>query len=145
MNQIYKDGVLMKKFKVSPGGEFRRITAAVEDEFEAPAIEDNYAVDDIEVEDEFSDKLDNVVDTVEDIQDTVDSDEQKEEDVSIDIENNISGHYIAECDKCKGVFISATVQSDQHIESVTGECPLCGEDTEQYLKWIVTPVSDAEV
>lgn len=132
----------MKKFRVFPDGNFQRITAAAEDDFEDVVVDDNYDINDIEVDDEFNDKLDDVVDTVEDIQDTVDSDDQKAEDVNIDIENNISGHYIAECERCKGIFISATVQSDQKIDSVAGECPLCGEDTEQYLKWVVTPVSD---
>lgn len=141
----YKEGVIMKRFKVSPGGNFQSITAAVlaaEDE-DRISVDDNYDIEDIDVEDGFSDKLDEVADTVEDIQNTVDNDEVKETDVDIDIDNNISHHYIAECDKCKGIFISATVQSDQMVESVTGECPLCGEETEQYLKWVVTPVTDA--
>ena len=133
----------MKKFSVSPSSKRTKITAAEEDDFDIQ-VDDNYSVDDIDVDDNFNDKLDDVVDTVEDIQDTVDSDDQKEEDVSIDIENNISGHYVAECEKCKGIFISATVQSDQRVESVTGECPLCGEDTEQYLKWVITPISEIQ-
>jgi hypothetical protein len=132
----------MKKFRVTPDGKLTRITAAVEDEIDTIDVEDDYRPRDIDIEDSFADKLDDVVDTVEDIQDTVDSDEVKEEEINIDIENNISGHYIAECDKCKGIFISATVQSDQAVESVTGECPLCGEETEQYLKWVVTPVTE---
>lgn len=135
----------MKKFKVSPGGKFTRITAAEED-FGSPEFDDNYSSRDIDLDnDGFADKLEDVADTVEDIQDTVDSDDQKEKDVSIDIKNNISDHYIAECDKCKGIFISATVRSDQRVSSVTGECPLCGEETEQYLKWFVTPITDEDV
>ena len=134
----------MRKFRVTPGGKLTRITAAVEDEVDRIEIDDNYSPDDIDIDDSFADKLDDVVDTVEDIQDTVDSEDIREEDVSIDIDNNISNHYIAECDKCKGIFISATIHSDQKVESVTGECPLCGEDTEQLLKWVVTPVTDIE-
>lgn len=130
----------MKRFKVSPRTVSRPVKAAVEDE--EVFVDDNYDIQDLDVEDGFSDKLDEVADTVEDIQNTVDSDEVKETDVDIDIDNNISYHYVAECDKCKGIFISATVQSDQEVESVSGECPLCGEETEQYLKWVVTPVTD---
>lgn len=131
----------MKRFKVTPDGTLRRITAAVEDEID---ITDDYNPRDIDIDDGFADKLDDVADTVEDIQNTVDSEDIREEDVSIDIDNNISGHYIAECDRCKGIFISATVLSDQVVESVTGECPLCGEETEQFLKWVVEAVSEIE-
>lgn len=130
----------MRKFKVTPDGKLTRITAAVEDEVDRIEIDDDYNLNDID--DGFAEKLDDVADTVEDIQNTVDNDDVKEEDVDIDIENNISGHYIAECERCKGIFISATVQSDQAVESVTGECPLCGEETEQLLKWVVTPVTE---
>ena len=133
----------MKRFSVSPGSKARRITAAEEDEL-SPRIDDNYDIEDIDIDnDGFSDKLDDVVDTVEDIQNTVDS-EDVEEDISIDLENNIANHYIAECEKCKGVFISATIRSDQNVNSVTGECPLCGEETEQFLKWYITSVSDED-
>lgn len=134
----------MKRFKVTPDGKLRRITAAVEDEIEDIRIEDDYNSRDIDIDDGFADKLDDVVDTVEDIQNTVDSEDIREEDVSIDIDNNISGHYIAECDRCKGIFISATILSDQVVESVKGECPLCGEETEQFLKWVVEAVSEIE-
>lgn len=65
----------------------------------------------------------------------------KEDPINIEIENNISDHYIAECEKCQGVFISATIESDQKISKVTGECPLCGEESDQYLKWVIKPVS----
>ena len=135
----------MKKFTVSPGGKFTRITAAAEDEVDVE-LEENYSPREIDLDnDGFADKLEDVVDTVEDIQDTVDNEDEEAADIDIDLENNISNHYIAECDKCKGVFISATVRSDQRVSSVTGECPLCGEETEQYLKWYVTPATDDDV
>jgi len=56
---------------------------------------------------------------------------------SIDIDNNIVNHLIAECQNCHGIFISAMLASDQLIESINGVCPLCNKNTEQFLKWIV--------
>lgn len=56
---------------------------------------------------------------------------------SIDIDNNITNHLIAECQNCHGIFISAMLASDQIIESINGVCPLCNKNTEQFLKWIV--------
>ena len=70
--------------------------------------------------------------------------EIKEDDPAIDKLNNIDNHYIAECDRCKGVFISAVIESDQQVESISGMCPLCGEETEQYLKWVIKPVGGDE-
>lgn len=101
-----------------------RVVAA-EDDFEEIVVDD----------DDFSDTIDDVSDTVDDIKDSID--EIKEDDVNIEVENNIENHYIAECDTCNGVFISATVESDQEVEKVTGICPLCGKESEQYLKWVI--------
>lgn len=56
---------------------------------------------------------------------------------TIDIDNNIANHLIAECQNCHGIFISAMLASDQIIESINGVCPLCSKNTEQFLKWIV--------
>ena len=56
---------------------------------------------------------------------------------SIDIDNNIANHLIAECQNCHGIFISAMIASDQAVESINGVCPLCNKNTEQFLKWIV--------
>ena len=109
-----------------------RIVAANEDE--GPEF-DEYSVEDLGDEDTFTDTLDDVADTVEDIQDSVD--EVEEDDITIDMNNNITGHYIAECDTCHGVFISATIESDQVVEKVSGICPLCQKETEQYLKWVI--------
>ena len=67
----------------------------------------------------------------------------KQDDVNIDIDNNISNHYIAECEKCQGIFISAVTESDQELSSVSGVCPLCGEESDQALKWVITPVKES--
>lgn len=64
----------------------------------------------------------------------------EEDDIGIENENNISGHYIAECDVCKGIFISAIVESDQVVESINGVCPICNKKSEQFLKWVVKDV-----
>lgn len=127
----------MKRFsvKASRTNTKRRVVAAEEDE----ALDNMDFEGEIDnVDDGFQDTLDDVADAVEDIQDTVDEDE--EDPVNIEIENNIEDHYIAECDKCHGIFISATIESDQDVQKVTGECPLCGEESDQYLKWVVKKV-----
>lgn len=105
------------------------ITAAEDDEFED--ISDDEGVDEV---------LDDMQDSIEEIQDTVD--EVQEDEVSIDIDNNITNHYVAECDKCKGVFISAIAESDQTIEKVSGVCPLCQKESDQYLKWIIRDTNE---
>ena len=56
---------------------------------------------------------------------------------TIEIDNNITNHLIAECQNCHGVFISAMLASDQDIESINGICPLCSKDTEQFVKWVI--------
>lgn len=84
------------------------------------------------------DAIDDLSDKVDDIQDSID--DLDESDPAIDIENNIENHYIAECEKCKGIFISAVIESDQVVDSITGTCPLCDEDSEQVLKWVVKAV-----
>ena len=95
-----------------------------EDDFEA-GFEDG----DVE------DTIDEVADNIEDLQDTVD--EIQEDDVNIEVENNIEDHYIAECDKCHGIFISAVIESDQEIDHISGVCPLCQKESEQYLYWVI--------
>lgn len=109
-----------------------RIVAADEDFDE---LTDDVVVDD---NDTFSESIDNLSDQVEDIQDQVD--DIQEDDVTIDTDNNISNHYIAECDTCHGIFISAVVESDQRVEKIAGVCPLCEKQTEQYLRWVVKDV-----
>ena len=125
------------KFKVTAS----KVVAAEEDEiFMNPSIGE---VEDMD--DSFSEQLDDVADTVEDIQDVVTDDDHQEDDTIIEVDNNIAGHYIAECDKCKNVFISATMLSDQVVESVTGICPICREESEQFLKWVIKLAEDEQI
>lgn len=100
-------------------------------------FDDDYSLDD-EDSDGIKDAIDDVADNVEDLQDSVD--DIKEDESEIAMNNNIADHFIAECDRCKGVFISAVVDSDQVIDHVTGTCPLCGRETEQTLKWVIRPI-----
>ena len=89
-------------------------------------------------EEDIIDTIDDVSDSVDDLQDAVE--EIGEDDVDIEIENNIANHFIAECDVCHGVFISALVETDQEVDMISGVCPLCGKETDQYLKWIIREV-----
>lgn len=84
--------------------------------------------------------IDDLADNVEDLQDQVD--EVVEDDPSIDTYNNIEEHYIAECDRCHGIFISAVIKSDQQVDKITGICPLCEHESDQFLKWVITPVEN---
>lgn len=86
---------------------------------------------------DLSDSIDDLTDSVEDMQDMVE--DVAEDEPSIDIENNIEDHYIAECESCGGIFISAILESDQEIDHVTGVCPLCDKETNQYLRWVIKP------
>lgn len=88
--------------------------------------------------DTIGDNIDALSDRVQDLQDSVD--DVEEDDVDIELDNNIDNHYIAECEGCHGVFISAMIESDQVVEKITGTCPLCEKETDQYLKWIVKAV-----
>lgn len=90
-------------------------------------------------EDAVADSLDDLSDSVDDLQD--DMEEIREDDPNIEIENNIENHFIAECESCGGIFISAMLQSDQEIDHITGICPLCERETNQYLKWVIKKVS----
>ena len=106
----------------------QRVVAAEEDF-------DEFDMDNQDDSDGLMDAVDDVADQVEDIQDTVD--DVSEDATTIEVNNNISNHYIAECDKCHGVFISAVIESDQKIDHVSGTCPLCNKESDQYLKWII--------
>lgn len=90
--------------------------------------------------DDISDSLDDISDQVEDIQDDVD--DVVEDVPSIETDNNISNHYIAECDTCHNIFISAVIESDQVVDHISGICPICEKETDQYLKWVVKDVGD---
>ena len=87
-----------------------------------------------------TDTIDDISDSVDEMQDIVD--DVEEDDVDIEIDNNIANHYIAECDSCGGIFISALVESDQEVESISGVCPLCDKETEQHLYWLIKDVKD---
>ena len=121
-----------------------RIVAAGEDENLDDFVEDfDEDFDEGADADDFTDTLDDVADDIEDIQDSVDDFE--EDDIDIEVDNNITGHYIAECEECQGIFISAVVHSEQQIQSVKGVCPCCNEETEQFLKWVIQAVDDGQI
>lgn len=113
-----------------------RIVAADED-FDELTDDEEPVVDDGEG---FTDSIDDLSDQVDDIQDQVD--DIQEDGVTIDTDNNISNHYIAECDNCHGIFISAVIESDQKVDKITGVCPLCEKESEQYLRWVVKDVNN---
>lgn len=91
---------------------------------------------------------DSITDTIEDISDAVDTLQDSVDDIteqdasSIEIENNIGGHFIAECETCGGIFISAVLESDNNAESIVGNCPICNKETTQDLKWIIKSVAE---
>ena len=110
-----------------------RIVAADENVFDDMADDEPMGYD---FEDEaLGDQLDNIEDNLEDVQDAVE--DVQEDDVAIEVDNNVVDHLIAECENCKGIFISAMIASDQEVESISGICPLCNKDTTQQLKWII--------
>lgn len=85
--------------------------------------------------DSVEDNLDEMSDTLDDLNDALQDFEEDE--VDIETENNISDHLVAECEKCHGVFISSVIASDQEIDKISGTCPLCDEECDQYLKWVI--------
>ena len=93
-----------------------------------------------EEEYDITETIDDISDSVDDIQDTIDDIE--EDDVDIELDNNIANHFIAECDGCHGIFISALVESDQDVEKISGVCPLCDKETDQYIKWVVKSINE---
>ena len=109
------------------------ITAAEGDEDEGFMFDDM----DEEPEDEI------VEEDVEEL-DSEEEPEDPEDSPSIETDNNIAGHYIAECNRCHGVFISALMESDQHVEFLSGVCPLCEKESDQYIKWVIKPVKDEQ-
>lgn len=130
-----KKGRVVVKSSRNASNEAKRYVRAAEEDFD-----DFEDVEEFGADDSLTDAIDDVADNVEDLQDTIDDFE--EDDVEISINNNIADHYIAECDRCNGVFISAVVDSDQVIDHVSGTCPLCGRDTDQYLKWVIRSVNE---
>lgn len=94
---------------------------------------------------ELEEDVDDAADSLEDMSDTLDELNDalqgiKEDDVDIEIDNNIADHYIAECDKCHNVFITSVMVSDQDLEMISGICPICDEESDQYLKWVIKDV-----
>lgn len=84
---------------------------------------------------EITEDIDNIADQITDVQDNLD--DVDEDDIEIETENNIVNHYIAECDSCHGIFISAMLESDQAVSKISGVCPICGKETDQFLNWII--------
>lgn len=105
------------------------------------AEEDNFAEDIIDdAETGLMDNLDEMADNIEDMQDSIEDIQQDEP--NIDVDNNISDHYIAECDYCHGIFISAVTETDHEVESIHGICPLCEHESEQYLNWVIKDANE---
>ena len=111
------------------------IKAAGEDEDDGIFVDDMDSDDIVDSIDDISDDIDDMRDSLEDL---------AEDDTNIEVDNNISNHYIAECDACKGIFISAVIESDQELDHITGVCPLCGKETDQYLNWVIKDVDYEE-
>lgn len=90
--------------------------------------------------------LENESDTVE--EEVVGEDELGEDGqqdgTTIEIENNIFNHLIAECLNCHEIFISAMIGSDQPVESINGVCPICNKETEQVFIGIIKPYPEEE-
>ena len=121
----------------------KRIVAADEDEsFMDESFDDAFDAPAGDGDEDVDDKLDSIADDIDEMQD--DLDDVKEDGVDIEIDNNIENHYIAECDQCHGVFISAVIETAQEVESVTGTCPICNQNSTQYLKWVVKPIEHDE-
>lgn len=117
----------------------RRITAADGDNLMDDNIDAEFEDQLLEDDTSFGNTLDSIADNIEDIQDQVD--DVQEDDIDIEMDNNIDGHYIAECEKCHGLFISAVIESDQEVEKISGTCPLCEKESDQYLKWVIKSVN----
>ena len=99
----------------------------------------NVFADEAEMVDDFEggEDMDDAAESFEE-QEEYDMGEDGEQDAStIDVDNNIFNHLIAECENCKGIFISAMIGSDQAVESINGVCPLCNKETEQTFIGII--------
>ena len=104
---------------------------------------DDMDFDDPELEDETDN--DSLEDSIEDMSDTLDDmndalNDLEEDPIDIETHNDIENHMIAECEKCHGVFITSIIESDQEIEKVSGKCPLCDEECDQYIKWVIKEI-----
>lgn len=115
--------------------------STVYEEDDGDIVTDTYEGDGIG---DLSEDLSELSDSLENVQEELQSDDIEEDEINIEKENNIANHYIAECDSCHGIFISAVMESDQELSSITGICPLCGKETTQYLNWIIRDVDKKE-
>lgn len=127
----------LKSTKVKP------ILAAEDDPFsdmgfDEPEVDDTDEPNLQDDPDSVEDSLDDMADTLDDLNDALKDFE--EDDIDIETENNIDDHYIAECEKCHGVFITSVIESDQELEKISGVCPLCDEECDQYLKWVIKEI-----
>lgn len=86
-------------------------------------------------EEDPEDTIDDLTDTLDDLNEALDDFE--EDDVDIEMDNNIADHLIAECDKCHNIFITSVIQSDQQVDKIAGICPICDEESDQFIKWVV--------
>ena len=130
--QYFKDRLDRRGVKASTA-----IMAAEDDPFADMGFddEDDDALADVQDSDSISENIDDMADTLDELSDSLKDFE--EDSIDIEKENNISDHLIAECEKCHGVFITAVVESDQKIDKISGICPLCDEDCDQYLYWVI--------
>lgn len=114
------------------------VFAADEDDPFADMGFDDEMDPDLSEDDDLGDNIDDMADTLDEMSEALK--DLDEDDVDIETENNIADHYIAECEKCHNVFISAVLVSDQKIEKISGTCPICDEECDQYLKWVVKEI-----
>lgn len=118
------------------------MAADEEDPFADMGFEEEESQEVAEDADEAEDSIEDMSDTLDELNDALS--EIDEDKVDIEMDNNIDDHYIAECDKCHNVFITSVVLSDQEIEKISGICPICDEESDQYLKWIIKDVKQVE-
>ena len=126
----------MKKFTKYP------VTAAVKTRVVADEEDLMFDEDLVDDDEALQDTITDVADTIDDLQDAMD--DVVPDDVSIDMNNNITDHFIAECEYCHGVFISAVVKSDAMLKSIHGTCPLCDRESDQYLKWLIIDAESSD-
>lgn len=126
--------ITKKNIRMNPIKASSYVKGADEDDFFQDESEGIMYEDDQTI----SDDIDALSDSVDELQDSVD--DIKEDDIDIELDNNIENHYIAECENCHGIFISAMIESDQSVDKISGTCPLCDKETDQYFKWVVKSI-----
>lgn len=123
----------------------KRVYGAPDDPFEDMQFDDEIDEDLDAPQDSEDVDPENISDAIDDMSNTLDDMNEAlqgfdEDDIDIELENNIENHMIAECEHCHGVFISSVLQTEALVEKITGECPLCGNSCDQYLKWVIKSV-----